>query len=1135
MQTICPYPGLRPFNEEESIFFKGREQQVERLVKRLEEKKFLMVNGASGDGKSSLIYAGVIPFAKAGFFKAKYNNWIVADFRPERSPLKNLTASICRQLKIDDLAQTEKELGYGFSALCDLYKASSFYIDESKTEWLNADEKERKVIKRKGANLLVLVDQFEEFFTNIENFNKGAPSVDSHKTVNLLLETYRLAIEENLPIYIICAMRSDFIGECASFRGLPEAVGYSQFFVPRLKRQEMEAVIEGPALLAGGSISKRLSQILIYSLKEGIDQLPVLQHTLNRLWILADNGGKELDLVHLAMAGGYSPSKLGKEDKIIFDKWYSTIPSYKKKLIENPSIFNVLDLHANELLYNNVDNFERITGNKIDFETMVDVIKNAFQTLTRSVDGRAIRRRTTLEELINLCPYTQFNESDMDALLYTFRDVGNNLLYPFIGVNDSFIKLGKQTVIDITHESLIRNWDLLNEWALEENDNYNTWKEVEKQLNRWIENDFSSNYLLAIGPLSIYKVWFEKFKPNLYWLLKYDESSDSYAIKKEMAKEQIILLERFIYKSESFINKKKKIRVASVSFAFLILSILLIWAIQQRSEAIKQKLVADDKTFEARISLIRAKNSEERALEAKNDAVELKNLAENSANEALKAKKIADNAKSEALSLKGIAEVEKNKAVQQSAIAIMEAEKAEKQRIIANTAKEKALIAEDKAKKLSMSSLAQNLAFKSLQIQKDNQLQTLLAVQAYKFTLNNNDDVQNSTIYEALRNANNGNKNESIDKNIFLWGTKDSYKYKEGRKKGTFYSKLENEPHAIAYDKNINSVFVSTKSNLHWGNPDSILSHVSIENNKEISNSFISLSSNGKYLLIENPKKQAILKFISKDKLESTNLVMNNCKIRKAVFNQSNNKLGLAYNDSLIQLYSLNEKNVVSTFHFNAKSKISAIVLSNDGKTIYYSTTKGDLNLLNLETSQSKLIYKTNEIDFESIKSKKNQQIIYATEQSRITFMAFDEVRNNLICGLSNGQLIKINTLNLEIANLDDRHLSQIEFIAFDSTGNYFASASADKTIKVFNLKNKENKPLHLKNHNEKVFNLMFLNEHTLLAGGESGFIWKWELSSTILANSLMKDLKRNFTKQEWNKNVGDEVEYELTVENLNK
>jgi energy-coupling factor transporter ATP-binding protein EcfA2 len=112
--TICPYPGLRPFNEEESIFFKGREQQVERLVKRLEEKKFLMVNGASGDGKSSLIYAGVIPYAKAGFFKAKYNNWIVADFRPERSPLKNLTASICKQLKIEDQSKNRKGIRLWF-------------------------------------------------------------------------------------------------------------------------------------------------------------------------------------------------------------------------------------------------------------------------------------------------------------------------------------------------------------------------------------------------------------------------------------------------------------------------------------------------------------------------------------------------------------------------------------------------------------------------------------------------------------------------------------------------------------------------------------------------------------------------------------------------------------------------------------------------------------------------------------------------------------------------------------------------------------------------------------------------------------------------------------------------------------
>src|SRR3954470_18488726 len=101
-QMICPYPGLRPFNADEAIFFKGREEHIEQIIRQLEEKKFLMLTGASGDGKSSLIYAGVVPNAKAGFFKAKFNNWIVADFRPERTPLRNMAMAMSRRLHIGD-------------------------------------------------------------------------------------------------------------------------------------------------------------------------------------------------------------------------------------------------------------------------------------------------------------------------------------------------------------------------------------------------------------------------------------------------------------------------------------------------------------------------------------------------------------------------------------------------------------------------------------------------------------------------------------------------------------------------------------------------------------------------------------------------------------------------------------------------------------------------------------------------------------------------------------------------------------------------------------------------------------------------------------------------------------------------
>src|ERR1035437_6164844 len=104
MSAICPYPGLRPFNEEESIFFKGREEHIAKIISQLQEKHFLMVTGASGDGKSSLVYAGLIPRARAGFFKAKYNNWLIADFRPERSPLTNLANALSQNFNRTDFS-----------------------------------------------------------------------------------------------------------------------------------------------------------------------------------------------------------------------------------------------------------------------------------------------------------------------------------------------------------------------------------------------------------------------------------------------------------------------------------------------------------------------------------------------------------------------------------------------------------------------------------------------------------------------------------------------------------------------------------------------------------------------------------------------------------------------------------------------------------------------------------------------------------------------------------------------------------------------------------------------------------------------------------------------------------------------
>ena len=113
---ICPYPGLRPFTEEESIFFKGRDLHIRQIVKLLEENKMAFITGASGDGKSSMVYAGVIPYIRAGFSTAEFNSWLIFDFKPQRNPLESLTHSAAQELNVP-ANETLINFSRGFSAL----------------------------------------------------------------------------------------------------------------------------------------------------------------------------------------------------------------------------------------------------------------------------------------------------------------------------------------------------------------------------------------------------------------------------------------------------------------------------------------------------------------------------------------------------------------------------------------------------------------------------------------------------------------------------------------------------------------------------------------------------------------------------------------------------------------------------------------------------------------------------------------------------------------------------------------------------------------------------------------------------------------------------------------------------------
>jgi energy-coupling factor transporter ATP-binding protein EcfA2 len=548
-QTICPYTGLRSFTEEESLYFKGRDLQIDQITSLLQQNKFLMVTGASGEGKSSLIYAGLVPNARAGFFKAKYFNWVVADFRPERNPVRNMAMAVAETFQIKSSIM-ETELRRGYSSLIDLYTNSDFYIDEEEDQWKQLAETEQRDRKRKAANLMILIDQFEEFFTNPENFYDEVPSQDSQIVVNLILETARVAIRKDIPVYVVCTMRSDYIGQCAAFRGLPEFIGFSQFFVPRLKRKDLKQVIEEPAMLSGNRISQRLIERLIYDVSEGVDQLPILQHALRQIWLAAGHGREEMDLIHYAKVGGIAATELPDEDQPEFRRWLEDQPPLLQKYFQDTGLHKVIEIHASILYenaweYYNVNHPQRL----ITQQDAKRIIALTFCCLTKIDNSRAVRNRMSLGEITSIINTPDFTPDLISSVLHVYRDEGNSFIRPFITEDPATHKITPSTVLDITHESLIRNWNKLNTWANQEYEYYSTFLDFRKQLERWKQSGKDSGFLLPIGPLTYFENWYHQCKPNAGWIKRYSEHQEDQE-KAQVDAEQILAdIREFIKRS----------------------------------------------------------------------------------------------------------------------------------------------------------------------------------------------------------------------------------------------------------------------------------------------------------------------------------------------------------------------------------------------------------------------------------------------------------------------------------------------------------------------------------------------------------------------------------------------------------
>lgn len=401
------FPGLRPFRSEEEHLFFGRESQVDAMVDKLAQARFLAVVGTSGSGKSSLVNCGLRPALHRGLMAAAGTSWRVAQFRPGNKPIEALTSALVE----------DRVLYSGYNRAVPLHEIIDTSLRVSKRGLLDVVRKARLA---DGTNLLVVVDQFEELFRyqtqNTSPDESQASSQEAIAFVNLLLEAKR---QTDLPIYIVLTMRSDFLGNCATFTGLPEAINEGLYLVPRLTREERRRAIQGPIGVGGARIDPALLSRLINDVGDNPDQLSILQHALNRTW------------AHWVYEGHA-------EGPISFDH-YEAIGTMTR----------ALDLHA-----------EKAYG-ELATDRQRKICEKVFKSLTdKGSDARGIRRPTTLDRL---CLVTGATPTEIDEVIEVFRKPSRSFLMPPLPE-----VLGPATVIDISHESLMRVWERLRVWSNEE-------------------------------------------------------------------------------------------------------------------------------------------------------------------------------------------------------------------------------------------------------------------------------------------------------------------------------------------------------------------------------------------------------------------------------------------------------------------------------------------------------------------------------------------------------------------------------------------------------------------------------------------------------------------------------------------
>jgi WD40 repeat protein/uncharacterized caspase-like protein len=430
---LCPYMGLRAFSEEDSQFFFGRETLSLKILNELTRQPFLALVGASGSGKSSVLYAGVLAKLRRGKHVPESEAWWIRSFRPGNRPLE----ALIRRL-ID--SGTEKEQAYQQQQLERQFAEGK----EGFVGWLRS---------RPEPMVVLAIDQFEEIFTL-------ASAEERQQFLDLILEALDYASDR---FKLIITLRTDFIAPCLEIPALAQLLQASSVLVPPyLSQDDYRQIIVNPAEKVGLKVESELIEVLLQELSHASGDLPLLEFVLEQVWENRQPGKLTLQ-VYQQQIGGLKGA-LEKKAQAIYESMDAQTQACARWIF----------LALTQLGEGTEDTRRRVLKSElIVAKYPASLVEETLQILTSA-------------KLVVVC-------LEAEAIpIGQSRDSSGYFPKP-----EKLLQTQAQEItIEVAHEILIRHWSTLREWLQENRERLRVQRQIEQAAWQWKQNNKQPDFLL---------------------------------------------------------------------------------------------------------------------------------------------------------------------------------------------------------------------------------------------------------------------------------------------------------------------------------------------------------------------------------------------------------------------------------------------------------------------------------------------------------------------------------------------------------------------------------------------------------------------------------------------------------------